>query len=137
MRKSTINSLQNGGQPKYIDKTRGTNSSHLQLLKLNNDEEKSGDRIQNAENSRPVNAKVPSSCEFWYVFRNTFSEGTHFIFFNNRVGNAFLHFVAVRKQLFEIFPYGVAPQNHSEDSNLNRAVKQESQDLQDSPRKST
>jgi hypothetical protein len=112
-------------------------SSHLQLLKLNNDEEKSGDRIQNAENSRPVDAKVPSSGEFWYVLRNSFSEGPHFIFFNNGVGNAFLHLVAVRKQHFEIFSYGVAPQNHSEDSNLNRALKQESQDLQDSPRKST
>jgi hypothetical protein len=78
---------------------------------LNHDKEKSGDRIQNAENHRSVNVKVPSGGEIWHELRNTFTEGTHFIFFQNGVVNALLHLVALRKQLFIIFSYGVAPQN--------------------------
>jgi hypothetical protein len=112
-------------------------SSDLHRLKLNHDEEKSGDRIQNAENHRSVDVKVPSGGELWHVLRNTFSEGTDFIFFQNGVVNALLHLVAVRKQLFILFSYGVAPQNHSEDSSLKREVKQVPKDDHDSPRKST
>jgi hypothetical protein len=78
---------------------------------LNHDKEKSGDRIQNAEKHRYVDVKVPSGDELLHVLRNTFTEGTHFIFFQNGVVNALLHLVALRKQLFIIFPYGVAPQN--------------------------
>jgi hypothetical protein len=78
---------------------------------LNHDKEKSGDRIQDAENHRSVNVKVPSGGEIWHVLRNTYTEGTHFIFFQNGIVNALLHLVALRKQLFIIFSYGVAPQN--------------------------
>jgi hypothetical protein len=62
-----------------MTRVQSRNASHL--LELDHDEEESGQRIEHAEEGRPVNGKKSGSSKFWAIVQHSINKNLHFFVF--------------------------------------------------------
>jgi hypothetical protein len=99
---------------KNCAKSQSKNASHF--LELDDDEEESGQRIEHAEEGRPVNGKKSGSSKFWTIVQQKIDKNLNF-FVPVRRQLAF-EAISLRQNFVALLQNGVAEKNHRQDSNL-------------------
>jgi hypothetical protein len=88
----------------------------LHFLELDQDEEESGQRIEHAEEGRPVNGKKSGSSKFWAIVQHNIDKNLNF-FVLVRGQHAF-QLISLRQNFVALLQNGVTEENRRQDSNL-------------------
>jgi hypothetical protein len=88
----------------------------LHFLELDHDEEESGQRIEHAEEGRPVNGKKSGSSKFWAIMLHNINKYLNFFVFIR--GQLAFQLISFRQNFVALIQNCVTEKNRRQDSNL-------------------
>jgi hypothetical protein len=88
----------------------------LHFLELDHDEEESGQRIEHAEEGRPVNGKESRSSKFWTIVLHNIDKYLNFFVFIR--GQLAFQLISFRQNFVALIQNCVTEKNRRQDSNL-------------------